>query len=229
MVLIGKFDKIILVMLILVAGIFFAMAVNVNQSKPYHQFSSLAVGTERVTNDNNQLIAKFGGTGVANCAQGYVLIWSNVSGTWICATSNQGPAGPQGPAGATGPQGYAGATGAAGPQGAAGADGAKGATGPQGYQGAAGPTGATGPVGAAGPVGAKGATGATGPAGPGGQTAGCYYNGHITASGTTCFFGSSCPIAYGSNGTTATCYSGTWGNFRTVSGSGGSSCAYSFC
>ncbi len=225
MVFLDKFDKLLLLFLVFVVGIFFATAVDIDPNIPSHQFSQIAVGVERVVNDNNILLAKFGGTGVATCPDGTVLIWNNVSGTWICGS---GVPGPQGPAGVQGPQGPVGATGATGPTGYAGATGPPGPQGAQGPTGPIGPNGATGPAGPTGATGARGPTGATGPAGPMGSPTFCYYEGVAWGIGMSCFAGNQSPAATTSYGNLIQCTTGGWTSGSRVYGPGGYT-AYPIC
>ncbi len=229
MAMFGNFSKIVLIFFVLVLSVVFVVSTDVVISKPYHQFSAIAVGIEKVADNSNILLAKFGGTGLVNCPDKNVLVWNNVSGTWICGNPPagvQGPMGPQGPAGIAGPQGPVGATGATGANGATGPPGATGARGPTGPANTT--TGPQGPKGSTGATGAAGPAGATGPQGPALVRVTCTYNGRLYSPGAKCFTGS-CPIATTSSGQLITCNSnGTWSSPTTVYG-WGNSCQYSIC
>ncbi len=84
MVSFSGFDKIVIVFFVLVLGVIFTVAVNVDQSRPFHQFSQVAVGVESVVDSNNVLLAKYGGTSVASCADGNLLKWSSAQNSWVC-------------------------------------------------------------------------------------------------------------------------------------------------
>ncbi len=90
MVSFSKFDKILVLFLVLVFGVIFTVAGNVDPAKPFHQFSQVAVGVESIS-DNNVLLAKYGGTGVPFCSSGQTLKWTgSSSGSWICADNSGG-------------------------------------------------------------------------------------------------------------------------------------------
>jgi hypothetical protein len=231
MVLISEFKKMLLIVFVFVIGVVIVTAVNVDSTKPNHQFAQVGVGIESIANSSGVLIAKFGGTGVANCPDGKTLIWSNAQSAWICGDSPPGPQGPAGPAGATGARGATGIAGGVGPTGPTGYTGATGATGARGATGPANTTvGATGPQGYTGAQGATGNTGATGPAGPALVQVTCNSGGRLWSVGTQCFSGYSCPVSASSYGTLVTCQSGgTWSGGTTRYGQGGSGCEYSIC
>ncbi len=81
----SSFDKVLIIFFVLVLGVVFVTAgVNVDQSRPFHQFSQVAVGVEKISSDANVLLAKYGGTGVAQCSDGNLLKWSSAQNSWVC-------------------------------------------------------------------------------------------------------------------------------------------------
>ncbi|MCX6803018.1 MAG: hypothetical protein NTY48_00430 [Candidatus Diapherotrites archaeon] len=80
----SKFDKLVVLFFVVVFAIVFVSAANVDPSRPFHLFTQIAVGVESVTDSNGVLLSKFGGTGVAACADGNVLKWSGAQNKWVC-------------------------------------------------------------------------------------------------------------------------------------------------
>ncbi len=93
MAILSSFDKIALVGIIICLALIFASAAGLDLAKPYHQFTQMVFGTEAVTDSNGVLLAKYGGTGVAKCGTGDVLVWNNTQNKWIC-TNMFGPGSP---------------------------------------------------------------------------------------------------------------------------------------
>ena len=175
----GKFDKYFTIFFVVILIIIFASATMVDTAKPYHQFSAIAVGTERIVNDQNILLAKYGGTGILQCLDGNVLTWKGTLNSWACGNNsiltNNLPACQDGNILKWQSGTWVCATLLAGPT---------GATGPQGLQGVKGDTGATGPQG---PTGATGATGPQGPAGTAPIQYGLYGNCTQSTTDNSCF------------------------------------------
>ncbi len=238
------FDKILIIFFVLVLGVIFATALNVEPSRPYHQFSQIAVGNESVA-DSNILLAKFGGTGVVYCADGNVLKWSGgASGSWTCGIDNSGGAGVSLPTCVNGQVlKVNGSVWACGTDNAGGAGvtlptcangqilkyngsawicgdllaGPPGPAGPQGPQGIQGPAGANGSNGAPGAQGIQGPVGPTGPAGPAG-VAPCTWNGKTYSAGTFCFTQIPCAGMQWWNVYRQTCNAnGTWTQSSAIS------------
>ncbi len=89
----SSFDKLALVLFAIVIAVVFTTAANIDVTKPFHQFSQIAVGIEKATNDNNVLLAKYGGTGVNICGDGNILVWSSASNGWVCGEDYFSPGG----------------------------------------------------------------------------------------------------------------------------------------
>ncbi len=84
MVFFGKFDKVLLLFVVVVFGTVFAFSFNVDVTQPHHSARQIAIGAESILGDNNALLAKYGGTGVVTCSDGNVLVWSASANSWKC-------------------------------------------------------------------------------------------------------------------------------------------------
>ncbi|MCX6803400.1 MAG: hypothetical protein NTY48_02395 [Candidatus Diapherotrites archaeon] len=80
----SKFDKLVVLFFVIVFAIIFVSATNVNTTRPYPDFTQIAIGIESVTDPTGILLPKYGGTGIATCADGNVLKWSSAQNKWLC-------------------------------------------------------------------------------------------------------------------------------------------------
>gem|GEM_PF-1862566 len=84
----SKFDKIALVIAVLLLGtILVSAATALNTSKPTHQLSQVGVNSTSIS-DNNIITAAYGGTGVNGCTgDGNILYWNNTTKKWVCGSN----------------------------------------------------------------------------------------------------------------------------------------------
>jgi|GEM_PF-1889935 len=88
----SKFDRILIIFIIVVFGTIFTFSFNIDQTQPFHDARQMAIGTESIMSDYNTLLAKYGGTGLTYCSNGTVLKWmgNSTTGHWYCGADDTG-------------------------------------------------------------------------------------------------------------------------------------------
>ncbi|VVB75528.1 Uncharacterised protein [uncultured archaeon] len=90
----SKFDRILIIFVIIIFGTIAAFSINVDQTRPYHDARQMAIGTESIMSDINTLLPKYGGTGIAKCmATGMTIKWNSGTNSWYCDVDNTGVTG----------------------------------------------------------------------------------------------------------------------------------------